>query len=55
MRFLKIVGMAVGVLVVLAAAGAFLIASQFDPNDYKDEAARLFEARTGRTLALEED
>lgn len=55
MRFLKIVGVAVGVLVVLAAAGAFLIASQFDPNDYKDEAARLFEARTGRTLGLEEE
>lgn len=55
MRFLKIAGIVIGALLLLAIGAAVLITVSFDPNDYKDDAARLFEARTGRTLAIEDD
>lgn len=55
MKPLKIIGIAVGALVILFVAAAALVASLFDPNDYKGVAADTFTARTGRTLAIDGD
>jgi AsmA protein len=55
MRAVKIFGLALGAVVALLAVAAALIASFFDPNDYKGVATDAFTARTGRTLAIDQD
>jgi AsmA protein len=54
-KAVKILLAALAAVVVLLVIGAVLIASFFDPNDYKDYATDAFEARTGRTLRIEQD
>lgn len=55
MKAVKIVlGVLVGLVVLLVVAGV-LVASFFDPNDYKGVAADAFTARTGRKLAVTQD
>jgi AsmA protein len=55
MRAVKIVLGLVAALVVLAIAGVAFVAATFDPNDYKGVVTDAFAARTGRTLAIDED
>src|SRR5512145_254908 len=55
MRIAKILLAAVGVVVVLLVVAIAIVASTFDPNDYKGVAADAFTARTGRTLTIDED
>lgn len=55
MRIVKVLLGTVAVLVVLLIGAVAFIASTFDPNEYKGLATDAFTARTGRTLAIEED
>jgi AsmA protein len=55
MRIAKILLAAAGVVVVLLVVAVAIVASTFDPNDYKGVAADAFAARTGRTLTIDED
>ena len=55
MRIVKIVLAAVAGVVVLLIVAVVIVASTFDPNDYKGVAADAFTARTGRTLTVDED
>ena len=55
MRIVKILLGAVAVVVVLLGIGIAVVASTFDPNDYKGVAAEAFTARTGRALSVDED
>ncbi|HEX6997646.1 MAG TPA: AsmA family protein [Gammaproteobacteria bacterium] len=55
MRALKIAGIVVAVLAALLVAAALVVASLFDPNDYKDEVASIVEQQTGRALTIEQD
>ena len=55
MRIAKIVLAAVGAVVVLLVVAVVIVASTFDPNDYKSVATDAFTARTGRTLTIDED
>ncbi len=55
MRVVKILLAAVAALVVLLVVAVVIVASTFDPNEYKGVATDAFAARTGRTLAIEED
>ena len=55
MRIFKILLAAVAVLAVLLVVAVAVIASTFDPNDYKSVATDAFLARTGRTLTIDED
>ena len=55
MRVAKILlGVVAGVIVLLIVA-VVIVASTFDPNDYKGVAADAFTARTGRTLKVDEN
>ena len=55
MKAVKIVlGVLAGLVVLLVLAGV-LVASFFNPNDYKGVAADAFTARTGRKLAVTQD
>jgi AsmA protein len=54
MRIVKIVLAAVVGVVVLLIIAVVIVASTFDPNDYKGVAANAFTARTGRTLTVDE-
>jgi AsmA protein len=55
MKAVKIVfGVLAGVVILLIAA-AVLVASFFDPNDYKGYVTDAFTARTGRTLEIAQD
>ncbi len=55
MKAVKIVlGVLFGLVVLLVLAGV-LVASFFNPNDYKGVAADAFSARTGRKLAVTQD
>lgn len=54
-RILKLIAVLVGALVVLIVAATVLIASLFDPNDYKDEIAAAVTDATGRSLELRGD
>jgi AsmA protein len=55
MKAVKIVlGVLLGLVVLLVLAGV-LVASFFNPNDYKGVAADAFSARTGRKLAVTQD
>lgn len=55
MKALKIIGITVGAVVALLVIAAVLVASLFDPNDYKGIATDTFTARTGRTLTIDRD
>jgi len=55
MKAVKIVLGVLAGLVVLLVVAAVLVASFFNPNDYKGVAADAFTARTGRKLAVAQD
>jgi AsmA protein len=55
MRAVKIALAAVAALVALLVVAVVIVASTFDPNEYKDVATEAFTARTGRTLTIDED
>ena len=55
MRIAKFVLIGVGAIVVLLVVAIAIVASTFDPNDYKGVAANAFTARTGRALKVDED
>ena len=55
MRIAKFVLIGVAAIVVLLVVAVAIVASTFDPNDYKGVAANAFTARTGRTLQVDED
>ena len=55
MKIAKIFGIALAAVVLLAIAAIAVVATVFDPNDYKAQVAALVEQRTGRTLALDGD
>jgi len=52
MRALKIVGIVVGSLVALVVIGAIAIVLLVDPNDYRDDIAKLVQQKTGRPLEI---
>ena len=52
MRALKIAGIVVGALVGLVVLGAVAIVLLVDPNDYKDDIAKLVQQKTGRPLQI---
>jgi AsmA protein len=52
MRALKIVGIVVGSLVGLIVIAAVAIVLLVDPNDYRDDIARLVQQKTGRPLEI---
>jgi AsmA protein len=52
MRALKLVGIAIGGLVVLIILALLAVRMFVDPNDYKDRIARAVKASTGRDLTL---
>jgi len=55
MRVAKIALIAVAAIVVLLVVAVVIVASTFNPNDYKGVATDAFTARTGRTLTIDED
>lgn len=55
MRAVKIVLAAAAAVVVLLGLAVVIVASTFDPNDYKGTVTDAFTARTGRTLVIEQD
>jgi AsmA protein len=52
MRALKIVGIVVGALVGLLIVAAVAVLLLVDPNDYRDDIARIAQEKTGRPLAI---
>src|SRR5690606_21022902 len=54
-KIAKIFGITLAALVALLIVAVAVVATVFDPNDYKDEVAALVESRTGRSLALDGD
>jgi len=54
-RVLKILGVAVGVVVVLLVVAGVAVSLLFDPNDYKGEIAAAVKDATGRQLTLDGD
>ena len=54
-KFLKIVGIAVGIFILLLVAAAVIIPMVVDPNDYKDRIAALVEKETGRRMKIPGD
>jgi hypothetical protein len=55
MRIAKFLALGVAAIVVLLVIAVAIVASTFDPNDYKGVAANAFTARTGRTLQVNEE
>jgi AsmA protein len=55
MKAVKIVLGSLAVLALLLVIAGMLVAVFFDPNDYKGVATDAFTARTGRSLAVEQD
>src|SRR5262245_9866433 len=49
----KIIGIVVGGVIVLAIIAAVVVSMLFDPNDYRDEITAQVKQHTGRTLTLE--
>ena len=47
-RVLKILGLVVGAVVLLAVVAAVAVTMLFDPNDYKDEITAAVQDATGR-------
>jgi AsmA protein len=54
-RILKILGIAVGVVVLLLVAVVVAVTQLFDPNDYKSEIVAAVRDATGRELTLDGD
>lgn len=54
-RVLKILGLAVGAVVLLLVVVVVAVAMLFDPNDYKDEITAAVQDATGRQLTLDGD
>src|SRR5690606_19926193 len=54
-RILKIVGIAVGAVVLLLVAAVVAIGYLVDPNDYKDDITRAVANATGRDVTIEGD
>lgn len=54
-RILKILGIAVGVVVLLFVAVIVVVSLIFDPNDYKDDITAAVQEATGRQLTLDGD
>src|SRR5262245_50833390 len=54
-RLLKILGLAVGAVVLLLVIAAVAVTMLFDPNDYKDEITAAVQDATGRQLTLDGD
>src|SRR5688572_3747651 len=54
-RVLKILGLAVGGILVLLVVVAIAVTMLFDPNDYKDEITAAVQDATGRQLTLDGD
>jgi AsmA protein len=52
MRALKIVGIVVGALVALVVIAAIAVVMLVNPNDYRDDIAKLVEQKTGRPLQI---
>jgi AsmA protein len=52
MRALKIAGIVVGVVIGLIVIGIVAILVLVDPNDYRDDIAKLVEQKTGRPLQI---
>jgi AsmA protein len=52
MRALKIAGIVVGSLVALVVLGAVALVLLVDPNDYRDDIAKLAQEKTGRPLQI---
>ena len=55
MRVLKILLGAIAAFAVLLVVAIVIVASTFDPNDYKSVATDAFASRTGRTLTIDEE
>jgi AsmA protein len=55
MKAVKIALGALAALLLLVLIAGMLVAAFFDPNDYKGVATDAFTARTGRTLAVDQD
>ncbi len=55
MKALKIAGIVIGAIVLLAMLAVVVVVALFDPNDYKKVVTDAFQARTGRTLAIDQD
>ena len=51
-KALKIVGIALGVVIVLFIVAAVILSLTFNPNRYKGEITHLVKAQTGRTLTI---
>ena len=54
-RLLKILGIAVGAIVLLLVVVAVAVSLLFDPNDYKDDITAAVQNATGRQLTLDGD
>lgn len=52
MRVLKLVGIVALALVALVVIGAVALIAFVDPNDYRDDIARIVEEKTGRPLTI---
>ncbi|HSG65084.1 MAG TPA: AsmA family protein, partial [Gammaproteobacteria bacterium] len=55
MKLMKILAYVLAAVVALLIVGLALLVLLFDPNDYKDDLARVVEKETGRQLTLEGD
>jgi AsmA protein len=55
MRAVKIVLAAVAAVVALVVVAVIIVASTFDPNEYKGAVTDAFTARTGRALVIEQN
>jgi len=55
MKAIKIILAVLAAVTALLVVAAVIVASLFDPNDYKGVAADAFTARTGRTLAVDQN
>jgi AsmA protein len=54
-RFLKLISVVVGAIVVLIVAAGLVLTLFIDPNDYKDQITQAVSDATGRELVLEGD
>ena len=53
MKWVKRLGIGIGVLVILMVAAIAIISATFDPNEYKPRIAQLVQERYARTLAMD--
>ena len=53
MKIVKVLGLALAGLALIAGALAAFVAATFDPNKYKPEITALVKEKTGRTLAID--